>query len=149
MRGRLGRTRKPGVDELVELGLERLLAEQLLEQARAHRAAEHRGEAQRRLRLRRQPIDARRDDVARGRRDVVAGLAHGLRELFDEQRVAAAARDHGRDVERRRGIAEPIRDQRAQLAADEIADADHDIDGGRLRTLGTRGQHAAARGRAR
>ena len=99
-----------------------------------------------------QAIDARGDHVARRRGHVVAGLAHGLRELLDEQRVAAAAREHRGDVERRRRIAEAVGDQRAQLAADQVADVDHDVDRGRRRALRARGQHeqlgAASRGRA-
>ena len=74
---------------------------------------------------------------------LVAGLAHRLRELLDEQRVAAAARDHGGDVERRRRVAEPIGDQRAQLATDEVADRRS-----RRRPRAEAGPRAARSGRA-
>ena len=138
--GRAARARRaheePGLDQLFELVAEGLLVEELLEDPDPRRAAEHRGIPERALRLRAEPIDPSGDDVARGGRDVIAGLTHGLRELLDEQRVAAAAREDGGDVLWRRHVAEAVRDQRTQLATDEVADRQHHVDRGRGRALG-------------
>ena len=139
-----------GGRELFERVAIAVVAEQLLDDARADHAVHRRGEPHGGTGPRAQPIDARERDVARARRDLgragvvaaaLGGLAHRLRELLDEQRVAAAARDHRGDVGRGRRGTEAIGDQRAQLGADEILDDELAVDARRRDALEPRRQH--------